>query len=305
METDFHIGYPLSRWARRYVASLEESATFRCVRERSRTCSRAELQALLQHYQLPMSEAVWDFELNVGGWGTLGQRSELGFGVYLSLLDGPGQSAVAESFRRRAWLFEEDEEDPDEGPLRGEGYPRAFCGESPLVPAGMITEDEVYFIAPNGEILLYIPMTGSCTLVSGCARTFFEQRGLELARADFEAEIHVCADVEGSLLKELNLTRCDEACDQWFKVWTGSEMQVRQIGRFGPSIPGTHVAARSNEILVEAVRVIARHLRVERLLVQPGANLISDFGGRRALTNAGVVVEEQRLRGDLGASTVE
>src|SRR5690606_20555586 len=54
METDFHIGYPLSRWARRYVASLEESATFRCVRERSRTCSRAELQALLQHYQLPM-----------------------------------------------------------------------------------------------------------------------------------------------------------------------------------------------------------------------------------------------------------
>jgi hypothetical protein len=142
MRDSLEITYDLSPWARRDVATRENSATS-CRRDSRWSRTDAEFAVVLTKCGLPVTEAILDFERNVGGWCVKDAPALWGFGVYLSLDNEPDCHPIARRFRKHISWFASDEarrEGPVEWsylPLRGTGYPRSSFMGRMLVPMGM------------------------------------------------------------------------------------------------------------------------------------------------------------------------
>ncbi len=280
MIRELPIGYDLSPWAQTYVEGLRQRGMFR---DPARTCSRGELEALLGGHQLPISEPLFDFEYNLGGWSSHHQSGAHGWGVYLSLQGDAAASRVAIEFRQASWIFDvgqnEPHEDGDASPVWGTGYPRAFFLERPLVPAGMAGEDVIYFLGELGEVYAFIPPLNQIYLCAGSGRTLLERNGLNHLKGQTWLEAHVCADVGYLLADALGVPLHAPACDQFFRYWANENVQVQRCPDFPPCVFGTRIACRREADFLTAMRLAAETLGPEPVRVWRNANnAVADSG---------------------------
>lgn len=296
------ISFDLSEWAQAYVQSRAYSNEMPCRRDVRRTCSSAELVALLAKHGLPDTAPIIEFEQRAGGWSAEHPPCLYGLGVYLSLQEGEDCSPIADEFRSAQSLFAGETErrsGPEAwsySPLRGTGYPRAFFRQQALVPAGMTGQDHVYFIGERGEVYLFITTVDQLYLVAGSGRTLFERWGMSHRKSNRAYwELHICADVAARLSEGLAVPRFGAACDDYFTVWANDAVQIRLVHDVAPNIFGTHVAFADADELISAVKRLGEMGSLAPLRVWSGANNIGDAGGLALLSDAGV--EAQVLYG--------
>lgn len=284
--------YKLSPLAAAYL-DYERSQTM--VRLSEQSCSGDEVLRLLGEHGLPASDAVRDFEQNLGGWCSSNPHALSGFGVCYCLRSGPNSSPVAEQLRRSAWVFEgnrdEADEDGEVSPLWGTGYPRAFFEDRALTIVGMNGPDALFFLGPDGELYLWIMSLDRLSVLAGSARTMLERNALEHFKQQLWFEVHICADVSQLVQEVLDMPVYEPACDHLFRWWANDTSQVRLIPDFAPCITGTHVACEDEEDFVKAMVGIKDGLGVERLRVWKGANAINDDRGIGGLSRAGIGCE--------------
>lgn len=292
------ITYDLSEWANAYVLSHLHSDTVPWRRDPRRTCELTALGALLVRHGLPYTQAIVEFEQHVGGWGPDVGLEFFGLGVFSALTDSEVRSPVAEGFREAQRWFASDAErlaGPQAWsylPLRGTGYPRAFFRDRPLVPAGMLGPEHVYFLGEHGEVYLLLDSLSQLSLVAGSGRTLFERWGLShLKRGRPFWEVHLCTDVAKELASALEVPKWKPACDDYFAVWATDEVQIRLVRDVAPNIFGTHLAVADADRLLAAVRRVQALNPQKRLRFWSGANHIHDAGGLALLLNEGVEVE--------------
>ena len=289
-----HIGYSLSPLAHKYI---EYERTISMVRDPERTCSPHILERLLAKHQLPVSPEILDFEKNLGGWCSSHAFSAHGFGVYLSLQEGASCSAVANEWRSSVGLFdgkrEERDEDGEYSALWGTGYPRAFFQDRILIPAGMLGEDNFFFIGINGEVYDWIPMLDKLLLSAGNGKTLIENTALRIQRQRNNwFEVHVCANVSELAQQLLALPLYEPACDHLFTWWANDTAQVCLLPDYAPCVQGTMIACQNEADLRAVIMQIKESLNVPRIRIWRDANLINDWYGVDALRRAGILCEE-------------
>ncbi len=279
--SELQIGYELSPSAQAYVAAQRRSGMRR---DSARTCSRGELERLLATHQLPVSDAIWDFERNLGGWCSEQAQSTHGLGIYLSLQEDASASAVAAEFRRTSWLFDrqqdEADDDNDVTPIWGKGFPRAFFLDRALVPAGMAGEDVIYFLGERGEVYAFIPPLNELYLCAGSGRTLLERNALGHVRGAAWFEAHVCADAAQTLAAALDVAVYEPACDELFKYWANDEVHIQRCPDVPPCIFGTRISCKSAADFLSAMRSVAGQLGPETMRLWRNAN--------NSVTNSGI-----------------
>jgi hypothetical protein len=281
------IGYPLSQKARTYVEQSEY------VRQRERTCADQELVALLEKHGLPVTEALLDFERNLGGWNHPGKLSTSGMGIYLSLQEGEGVSNIAKLFRKKTWIFgpAEPDEDGIVAPIHGTGYPRAFFEDRVLVPVGMWGEDVLLFIGTGGEIYVFVTPLNEVHLKGASGRTYLEQRALmdpRWFRGQTWYEVHLCADVGELAASLLGVPRFEPACDRLFDTWANERAQVHLVHDVAPNVFGTQISVKDAEELVNVVRRL-REVHPEVRVLGYSVNGMQSNYGYQLLEEAGVL----------------
>jgi hypothetical protein len=286
------ITYDLSEWANAYVLNHRHSDTVPWRRDPSRTCEPTALGALLVRHGLPYTQAILEFEQHVGGWSAEAGSGLSGLGVFWALTEGPIRSPVAERFRETQRWFASDAErlaGPQAWaylPLRGTGYPRAFFRDRPLIPAGMVGPEHVYFLGEQGEVYLLLDSLNQLSLAAGSGRTLLERWGLTQRRRSRPFwEVHLCSDVAEELASALDVPKWLPACDDYFAVWATDEVQIRLVRDVAPNIFGTHLAVADSAQLLHAVRRVQALRPHQRLRFWSGANHIHDAGGLAMLLN--------------------
>ncbi len=284
---EISIGYQLSPQAQAYVEQTKY------MRQREQTCSDAELVALLEKHGLPVTEALLDFERNLGGWNYPGKLSTSGMGIYLSLQEGESASQIARLFRTKGWLWApaEPDEDGEVAPIHGAGFPRAFFENQALVPVGMWGEDVPLFIGTGGEIYEFVTPLNEVFLKGASGRTYLEQRALldmRWFRGQTWCEVHLCADVGELVAGMLGAPRFEPACDRLFDVWADEGAQVHVVHDVPPNVSGTQVSVRSAEELVNVVRRVLE-VRPEVRALGYGVNGMQSNHGFQVLEEAGVI----------------
>jgi hypothetical protein len=281
------IGYSLSPLARAYVASEHTMA-----RDVARTCSPEVVQKLLQHHGLPVSQAIQEFEAQLGGWCSTNPLAEVGYGVYLSLQQEAHCSAVATKLRSRNWLFDGRRDAPDESgqfsPLWGTGYPRVFFQDRALVPAGMLGADVLLLLGEAGEVYAWVDSLGELLLRAGCGRTLLERFGLMRYKGQHWFEIHICGDVGAFAAEMLDVTHFQPACDQHFQWWANEAIQICCVPDYAPCIMGTHIACADERDFETLMRRLVETNGGRPLKTWARANNINDQAGRQLLSNFGI-----------------
>jgi hypothetical protein len=281
------IGYSLSPLARAYVASERTMS-----RDSAKTCGAEDLRRLLKRHHLPVTQAILDFESNLGGWCSTNPLAETGYGVCLSLQDESSCSPVAAKIRSRKWLFELGRDELDESgqlsPLWGTGYPRAFFLDRALVPAGMLGAEVLLLVGETGEVYVWIDSLNELVLRAGCGRTLLERFGLARHKGQHWFEIHICCDVGAFVSESLNVPSFEWACDQHFEWWANDRVQICRVPDYAPCIMGTHIACADEREFSRLMHRLGDESGGHPLRIWARANNINDQSGRDLLSITGV-----------------
>ncbi len=293
MDDELPIGYPLSSLAQRYIGA---ERSMHVTRRRSLTCSREKLGELLTAHGIVLTEAAFDFEQNLGGWGYDRPDSEYCFGIYCSLRAGEGASTVAKAFRQMNWLFERAREQPnvdgEVSPIWGTGHPRLFFRDRPLIPAGMKGTELLYFVGPHGEIYLYQRETDVLLLVAGAGRAMIERDAFAALTPGWDDwyRVHVCGDAAVLASASLGVAECKRCSDALFRVWANDDVQIVSVPDIAPCIGGTVVATRRPDDLLKVIRECSALTPSGTLCCWERANNLRDERGLSLLSRGDVSV---------------
>jgi hypothetical protein len=216
----------------------------------------AELRKLLEGLELPYSEAMADYERQVGGWRHAADVELQGFGFGIALRRGPGcrSSAIAKELSSWRDVFEGSESDA-QGPLIGLGYPHVFFRDVHLVPFGMLGEEYAYFVSATGTIYRYWTLGDTLRAEADRCLSWLESSALEAERMSW-CQVHVAADVAGLAVERLG---CDEkpvVSDGVQTVWTSAVSHVALINDLAPNVYGTLVACKEPKGFVDTLQKV-------------------------------------------------
>src|SRR6478736_1122764 len=275
MTSHLEISAPLSDRALRYLEAKQER------RNETYTCDADALKRLLAMHGLPCSSALLEFEAAFGGLVGFA----LNFGIFQSLSEHPAGMEAQRVSVQHADCFESGA--PTK--VAGSGYPRASFAGTPLVPAGMMNEEVLYFITEGGTVYRYFPYQDQLFADAGNARTLIERYALYWNTLPGWANpiegspgATLVVDVAESVANAFGARRADEICDHIYEYWIGQNVVIELDHGVPPNRLGTSIYANDGEILVRAV-LAGRDAAPDAMLEHRG-----DTTGAAALSAAGI-----------------